>query len=284
MSVIKNQRGSILLVVFTVSVVVAVLMTSMYFLMLDSALRQSRRGDGEAYAAMLYSLKAQVEDPSQCPKIFQGVSVPSSFRGKVNNLKLPWVYGNDPNRPKDYKNPPEIQKGWKIPKTRLTVKDVILLRSGGNAGTVNIKTGKNLVEYKTVPLRLYIELEEFGLNMADEDPSRADPEAPELLTPMVRRDLMIRFLANVDSSGKIYNCFGFESSAAACQALGAAYNHRGPALFKCQPDKQCFAGKQGLVSDKSDCKTGMPVPYKSLEMGLVDGKKVYTCTLCREDL
>lgn len=274
MSVIKNQRGSVLLVVFTASVVIAALMPSMYFLILSSAKNQVKRGDAEAYVAMIQALRTQIEDPLQCHLIMGGLTVPGSFQARLTNLSLPWTYGGSSST--------VLARGWKVPNTMLTVQDVVLLRSGASGGTSEIKTGGSLVTYTTVPLRLYVYPKEMALNFADQ--ASGDTNPPELLRPMIRKELMIRFLANVDASGKIYNCFGQQTFAGACQAAGGAYNHLGPVDMKCQPDKVCFTGSMGLTNNPGVCASASSIPYKPMKIGNELINPLYICQLCSRDL
>lgn len=276
MQLVRNSRGSALLSVFIVAVVLAALMPSMYFLMLNSATNQVKRGDVEDFTFMIQALRSQLEDPFQCYKLLGGRTVPAVYKGRVNNLSLSWQYSTSKSA--------VLAKGWKVPGAEITIEDVVLVRSGivpppGN--TVKIKTGGSLLNYTTVPLRVYVYPKEIGLNFADD--TSASPESPELLSPMIRRELMIRILANVDSSGKIYNCFGHQSFAGACQAAGGAYNHLGPDDLKCQPNVICFTGNLGVVTDPNRCNTVGSIPYKAVKLSH-GTTPLYLCQLCAKDL
>lgn len=288
MSVIRNQRGSVLLMVFTVSVVFAFMLPSIYFLILNSVSSQARRGDLEAYEMFIQSVRTTLEDPLSCHDYLGGVGVPTAV-GHKRGLDIPRIkmtYGDTEARKQGHLKP-----GWRLPGTNLEIRNIRIVRSGPNSGDVRIKTSRGLNDYKMAPFRIFIYMidhtmkknKELSVNLR-ESPT-APLVAPEILRPLMRKGLMIRLFANLNDSEKIFNCFGFESFAAACQNMGGAYNHlhKSPDL-KCQPDKQCFTGRGGLVSNPNACGRLGSIPYRAQFMGVVDGKKVYTCTLCREDL
>lgn len=299
-NVIGNQHGSVLLVVFTISVVIAFMLPSLYFMMLKSATSQGRRGEVESYEFMVRALKSQLEDPLTCYKLLGGKKVPADkkigFKDGNHNQVIDWEYGFylDKNQKKVYEKGP-LKKGWKIPSTNVHIKDVVLVRSGdvvreestdsnkkGAIDYVRIHTSKGERRFATVPIRVYVTTEELSINIGDRQ--TGDPEYPEEMRPMIRRDIMIRLLANINENDVIYNCFGFESYGAVCQNMGAAYNHLGPVDLKCQPDEICFTGKVGLVTNPDKCENLASIPYRALLIGKHNGKNQYICTLCRQDL
>ncbi len=274
MSVVRNQRGSVLLVVFTVAVVLAAVMPSMYYLILSSSKSQVKRGDMEAYVAMIHSLRSQLEDPLQCHQMLGGMTVPTSYGARINNVVIPWRYSTSTET--------HLKRGWKVPGTVFTISDVVMVRSGASGGTVGLKTPAGKFEHTVVPLRVYVYPKEVGLNFADQ--SSGTPDAPELLRPMIRRDLMIRVLANVGPDGRIFNCFGQQSIAGACQANGGGYNHLGPADMKCQPWDTCFTAKVGVTTDPNQCALASSIPFKALQITQPGFFTKYICQLCFRDL
>ena len=87
-----SERGSTLLLVFAVAVVLAILMPSLYLLVHQSSVNQSRRGDMEFYNSLVYSLKSQVEDPLNCYKVLGGKKLPPAFKGKLDKQTLPFTF------------------------------------------------------------------------------------------------------------------------------------------------------------------------------------------------
>lgn len=273
-----NQRGSMLLIVVTAGVLLAFVSTSLMYMLSESAVSGGKRSDHEAYLAMVASLRSQLEDPLQCYSIMGGIQAPVNLKNKKSGLTLNWTYGGSTD---SFKN------GWRIPGSKLTIKDISIQNSGmlqvkNSAGdtqirTVRIKTGDALRNYRTVALRVHVEPKELTVSFREDPAGAAEP--PEAISRMARRENEIRILANIDSSNKIYNCFGFESMGAICQLSGGAFNHLGPANMRCQPDLRCFTA--GAVSATDAC----PSPYKAFQIGLdKDGNKKYMCRLCREDL
>lgn len=288
MNIIKNERGSLLLIVFTVAVVFGLVSLSLMSMMSSSKVNEVRRSDYEAYTGMLASLRSQVEDPLQCYHILGGLKAPTTLKALQKNLVLKWNYGDDEwYNNKTNSTTKNLMAGVRIPYTKVEVEDVYFMNSGAlkvknkngvsSSRLVNIKTGASLQKYRTVALRLHVSLKGMGVGfITDAD---ADAEPPESIGRLVRRENEIRVLANIDTTGKIYNCFGFQSSAAICQMAGGAFNHLGPADLRCQPDLRCFT--TGALRLDTAC----PSPYKAFQVGLTKkGVKQFMCRLCREDL
>ncbi|MCC6138152.1 MAG: hypothetical protein IT287_05940 [Bdellovibrionaceae bacterium] len=271
----NNNKGSILVAVMVISGLIAFLIPSLYLMQQQAALNQSKRGDFEKYYAMVMAFKAEVEDPNNCHNIFGGTKLPGASKGKLKGLTLNWKYLNSEDN---------VAKNWVVPGSNIKISDVEILRTAGNLSVHEMKVGGSFKKFNLVPFRVYIYPRNLAVNLGNS--KTLAPNPPELIRPMNRPELTIKLLANVDSTGAIYNCFGFESTASICQAVGGVYNHLGPIDLKCQPDTSCFPGNPAITHDAAECTSqGSVIHYTATDIGENDsGKTFYMCSLCKGDL
>lgn len=293
-----NQKGSILLLVMVISVVMALIISHLYTTIEQSRRGQASRSDIEAYHHFIYALKAQLEDPLSCHALLGGVVLPAGPSGRIRNLTLPWTFQG---------SVPPFRPGSVIPNTRLTIEDIQILRTGApvrmrdplpsplpsprppatfTERVVSIVNGASVRPHSILPIRVLVPISGAVINLGLDDTKPIVP--PENIPPMKRDDLMIQLYANVDVNRRIYNCYGHESFAYACQTMGGAFNHRGPSDLKCQPDLNCFTGNPSLVKNPAACRSQGTAPfnYKAVRMGAMGalGDPLYICQLCRQDL
>lgn len=275
-----NQKGSILLMTLGLLTLMALILPILLMKVIDSSKHQSQRREVEEFVAMMASLRAQLENPLTCHTLLGGETAPASYNTFVSDVRIPWRYNGSPAAP-------QMGRDWKLPNTKVVIDDIKIYKSNNSIGETRIKVkGKPDRDYDQIPIRVYVYPKNLSLNYSNMAAGPGNTVKPEAVPGMKRRELMIRLIANVDQvTGRIYNCFGFESFAAACQAIGGAYNHTGPFDLKCQPDKNCFSSNLGLVTNPLKCAmVTSTIPYVPRAMGNFDGQMNYICRLCREDL
>ncbi len=278
------------MLVMAISMVMAIVVSFLYTTIQHSRKGQLSRSDVETYHHFIYALKSQLEDPLSCHRLLGGRQIPLNVSDEIGNISLPFSFQSVAG---------PFQRGSVIPNSKLVIEDIQIQRSGDVMQmrdplinfapfryidrTVSIVNGASVTPYTTVPIRILVPISGISLNL--ELNTAIPPKPPEAISPMKRDDLMIQILANVDASRRIYNCFGLESFAAACQTKGGAFNHLGPWDLKCQPDINCFTGNPSLVSNPAQCASQgtSPYNYKAITVGQM-GTPMFVCNLCRQDL
>ena len=256
-----DQRGLALAKVLVLAALLALILPVGMVILQNAFERQKVRSTQERYVAMVMSLRRQLEDPISCVSVLGGLVIPSGLNDRVP-VTINWKFTDeDPS---------------------LELERVEIRRTGGVFNDVRLKNAGVSTTYQTVPIRIYAIPARVNINLSDAPGGVVEP--PEQFPFMIRSELMIRLNANVDGSNRIVSCFGANSAAAACEAMGGGYNVAGPANLRCQPDKICFTGIAGLVTDPAGCLT-FGIPYRARSVGKnVSGQTEYLCSLCHNDL
>lgn len=269
----STEKGSALMMVMAVVALVAIITPIGYSYIHHAVNRQSDRSLRERYMEMVMSLRGELRDPYGCPTLLSGIIMPPTMTAD-KQVKLNWHYAGS-TKP--------FGAGWSSAEGALKVRDVRLRRTGNAFNTVRIVYGGVDHTLSTIPFRVYVDPANLSINLSD-DPSMPT-DSPEMVPEQRNKNLMIQLHANVDSTGRIFSCFGANSAAAACEAIGGAFYWAGPVDLRCQPDRICLSGYQGLVKNPDDCQPAGRYPFKARSIGRnLAGQTEYICSLCHDDL
>jgi hypothetical protein len=267
---LKNNRGSALVQVLFVVIIIAV--TAQHAMQRITLTGETSKNNDRrtAYGNFVKGMRNLLEEPTSCYQLLQGenfVNGAIKINTDFGNAKGPITAGWYDTVENVYIGEPQIR--FNPDSAALVDKDYI--RDGYyDSADPAYRVWKGTIRFK--PMTNH---PKTGKRMFDLGFERASDE--QYIIDLV-------FYISIGPNPVIMNCFGAKSPANACTMTGGSYDSRDNAVFnsnvRCQPDVECRDSSQGIVNDFSDC----VAPYdQSFLVGRVGGTFKYMCKWCNQN-
>ncbi len=247
---------------------VALALSAMYSVVNNAQRSQTERLRRELFLKLIATVRTNLEDPLVCRTILGGIAVPSVTAPLSMDPSSTTLGYADISIPVAFGSPAPITAGWKSATSPQVTLSKVRIRRLGNA-IQQVQLDKAVPPYSTFPVRIYLIPTGMALNFNDLSAS-STPVFPEY---------SIDLRANVTLADmKVKTCFGKDSVAAACEAVGGAFDPDDPNPdTRCNPDKRCFQSQLGTVTSPALCPAPFALP---LWIGALGGNNIYLCSWC----